>query len=85
MKRLFVFVAVAMCMFAAVSCQSAGEKAADEVLNCVDNGNEYAAATLYFEYLEKLSGEDLIDFQTALDAEGFYIEYEDDYVYEDYY
>ena len=76
MKKIFTILAMFACACAFVSCKSEGEKAADEVMALVENNNGYAAATLYYEYCDKLYGDDYKDFEEALDDAGFYIEYE---------
>ncbi len=72
MRKLMICAAFAACMFAFSSCQSEGEKAADQIIELVDNGQNSEAYQLYLQYCMTLSAEDIADMNTALTEEGCY-------------
>ena len=64
--------AFAACMFAFSSCKSDGEKAADQIIDLVDNGENTEAYQLKLQYCMTLSAEDIADMNAALTEDGCY-------------
>lgn len=72
MKKILYYSSVLACTALLTGCmiQSKGERAAKEVINCINIGDMEGAKKLMDKYVSTLDAQDLLDFSMKLENAG---------------